>query len=157
LDAKAKSINITLENNGLDSIKVTDDGTGMTAESLLLCCKRYYTSKITSYEDLHSWTGLGFKGEALASLADVSEKVTITSKSSADSLSHECVYNRDGEAMVVPQPSSSITTHGTTVVVKRLFKWFPPRLEMLKKENSWPSIVRIVKEYSLAWPNVRSV
>jgi len=52
---------VVLEDLGIEHIKVTDDGIGMSRESMALCCKRYYTSKIERYEDLAAWRGLGFK------------------------------------------------------------------------------------------------
>ena len=82
LDAKATTIAIEISANTLDVIQVRDNGTGIGVEDRQLVCKRGCTSKITSIEDLERLGGssLGFRGEALASVADISDSVTLTTR-----------------------------------------------------------------------------
>jgi DNA mismatch repair protein MutL len=79
VDAGAKKIVVEIENGGTSKIKITDDGCGMSSEDALLSLQRHATSKIRSLEDLLSVQSMGFRGEALASIASVS-KLTLRSK-----------------------------------------------------------------------------
>src|SRR5438309_7684701 len=79
LDAEAKRINVTIKAGGRSAVVVADDGFGMSRDDALLALERHATSKITKAEDLHSVTSLGFRGEAIPSIAAVS-RFTLTSR-----------------------------------------------------------------------------
>ena len=79
IDSGAKSITLEIAGGGIDKIRITDDGAGMTKEDLIACAKPHATSKITSESDLLSLNTLGFRGEALASIAAVS-RLEITTR-----------------------------------------------------------------------------
>src|SRR5271154_2769428 len=79
LDAEARRITVTIKNGGRSLVNVADDGFGMSRDDALLALERHATSKISSAEDLHSITSLGFRGEAIPSIAAVS-RFTLTSR-----------------------------------------------------------------------------
>jgi len=87
---------------------------------------------------------------------DVSESVIIISKTDTDKIANRFYYDRRGEVI-----RSDITPlaamHGTIVSVKNIFKWYPARLSIIKREKArlWPEFVQLMREYSLAWPEVR--
>jgi DNA mismatch repair protein MutL len=99
LDARAKSIFIDISANTLDSIQVKDDGHGIPAEDRALACRRYCTSKIRDYDDLKEVGGkwLGFRGEALASIAEMSGSLSITSRVEGEPVAVRLKYGRNGE------------------------------------------------------------
>lgn len=82
LDSTARNIVVELSHNAVDVIQVKDDGVGIGVEDRKLLCKRGYTSKITTLEDLNELGGssLGFRGEALASIAELSEAIVFTTR-----------------------------------------------------------------------------
>lgn len=99
LDARAKSIFIDISANAIDSIQVRDDGHGIPAEDRALVCRRYCTSKIRDYCELKEVGGkwLGFRGEALASIAEMSSSLSITSRVEGEPVAVRLKYGRDGE------------------------------------------------------------
>lgn len=99
LDARAKSIFIDISANTLDSIQVKDDGHGIPGEDRALACRRYCTSKIRDYDDLKEVGGkwLGFRGEALASIAEMSDSLSITSRVEGEPVAVRLKYGRNGE------------------------------------------------------------
>src|SRR5690242_17242223 len=99
LDARAKSIFIDIAAKTIDYIQVKDDGHGIPFEDRALACRRYCTSKIRDFHDLKQVGGrwLGFRGEALASVADMSGTVSITTRVEGESVAVKLVYHRDGE------------------------------------------------------------
>lgn len=106
LDARAKSIFIDITANTIDYIQVKDDGHGIPDEDRALACRRYCTSKIRDFNDLKQVGGkwLGFRGEALASVADMSSTVYITTRVEGESVAVKLAYHRNGELVscVVP-------------------------------------------------------
>lgn len=98
LDAKATTIAIEISANTLDVIQVKDNGTGIGVEDRQLVCKRGCTSKITTIEDLEQLGGtwLGFRGEALASVADLSESVTLTTRVDGEMVGSSLKYGSAG-------------------------------------------------------------
>lgn len=79
LDAKSTQIQIEAKSGGLKSLKISDNGTGILKENLEILCERFTTSKLRKYEDLHSISSYGFRGEALASISMIA-RITIQTK-----------------------------------------------------------------------------
>lgn len=98
LDAHATNINIEIASNTIDLIQVKDNGAGVGPDDRELLCKRGCTSKIRSYEDLVDLGGnhLGFRGEALASIAELSEKVIITTRVDGEIAGKACTFDNKG-------------------------------------------------------------
>jgi len=133
LDAGAKHIKVSIWGGGIDIIEVEDDGIGMFSEDIPLAVQRFTTSKISSFDDLKHLKTLGFRGEALYAIAQVSN-LTIVSSTSDDVLSGwECIFNAGELTSSKPAPRKK----GTTVVVKDLFFNLPVRRKFLlsKKEE----------------------
>lgn len=144
LDAGATSLDIYLEGEGLDFFYVKDNGEGIPQDHLPDCAKRYYTSKLESFEDLLELTTYGFRGEALNSLCAVSESVSITTKTENDDHPIHAEFNNRGELIQTEEltPSNSkksiyltgVKESGTEVRVCHLFKPFPVRLQVQKNK-----------------------
>jgi DNA mismatch repair protein MutL len=129
LDAGAKSIDVDLGGGGTRLIRVADDGAGIEREELALAVARHATSKIALPADLAAIATLGFRGEALASIAAVS-RLSITSRSRDKS--HAWRLEVDGGEVAVPQPAALAS--GTTVTVQELYFNTPARRKFLRTE-----------------------
>ena len=152
LDAEATRIDIVLEAGGSKRMLVRDNGRGVPADDLKLALERHATSKISEQEDLEGIATLGFRGEALASIASVS-KLVMTSNAS-DEKSGWCVRSA-GESM---QSELSPAAHprGTTVDVEDLFYNTPARRKFLRTEKTeLARIEDIVRKISLSHPKVQ--
>jgi DNA mismatch repair protein MutL len=150
LDAGAGNISVTVRGGGVVQIQVSDDGCGIPAAEVTLAFTRHATSKITRTDDLHTVATLGFRGEALPSIASVSdvELLTLARGEAAGSR----VEFRDGGPVV----HAAGRAPGTTVSVSHLFRQVPARLKFLKStatENG--RISAVVTAYALAHPEVR--
>lgn len=99
LDARAKSIFVDITANTIDSIQVKDDGHGIPAQDRPLACRRSCTSKIRDFRDLKGVGGkwLGFRGEALSSMAEMSSSLCITTRVEGEPVAVKLKYGRDGE------------------------------------------------------------
>jgi DNA mismatch repair protein MutL len=99
LDARAKSIFVDITASTIDSIEVKDDGHGIPAEDRALVCRQYCTSKIRDLQDLKEIGGrwLGFRGEALSSMAEISGTLSVTTKVEGEAVAVKLEYSRDGE------------------------------------------------------------
>lgn len=99
LDARAKSIFVDIAANTIDAIQVKDDGHGIPSEDQPLVCRRYCTSKIRDLHDLRHAGGrwLGFRGEALSSMAEMSGSLMVTTRVEGESVAVKLKYGRDGE------------------------------------------------------------
>jgi DNA mismatch repair protein MutL len=151
LDAGATQIAVEAQGGGVELIKVSDNGTGIPASELELAFYRYATSKIGNLDDLEKISSLGFRGEALPSIAAVAE-VEISTQTSSDPIG-SYMYLRKGE---VVRKESRARSQGTTVTVRRLFRYFPARLKFLKSANTENShIAHLVSQYALAFPEVK--
>ncbi len=149
IDAKSRSIKIDLINAGLDSLSVTDDGTGMDKEDALLAFNRHATSKLLKEDDLFFINTLGFRGEALPSIASVSKVIL---KTSTDGVGTEVVIH-GGKLIKTSESDSRI---GTKITVSDLFYNTPARLKYLKSESTELSnIVMFIEKLSLANPNIK--
>ena len=149
IDAKSKTINISLIEGGLKEIKVSDDGIGMDIEDVKLCFLPHATSKIKNEYDLFRITTLGFRGEALSSIASVSE-VNLTSSNTGD-IAYNIIY-RFNNCLGFNKVSRS---RGTTIIVKDLFYNTPARLKFLKsKETELALICTLIDKLALSNPNI---
>ncbi|GAH89490.1 unnamed protein product, partial [marine sediment metagenome] len=151
LDADSSQISIEARGGGVGLIRVTDNGVGIPSGEVELAFNRYATSKIGNLEDLTSISSLGFRGEALPSIAAVAEVdivTCVTGESAGNYLSL-----RDG---IIVDKRSQGRSQGTTVTVGNLFRKVPARLKFLKSpatENS--HIANVVSQYALAFPEVK--
>ena len=151
LDAEASEINVETRGGGVELIRVSDNGIGIPASELELAFYRYATSKIADLVDLEDISSLGFRGEALPSIAAVAE-VEILTRAPLESIG-SYINLRKGEIVA---RESRPRQQGTTVVIRRLFRYLPARLKFLKSaatENS--HIAYLVNQYALAFPEVR--
>jgi DNA mismatch repair protein MutL len=150
LDAGATRIEVDLEAGGKKLIRVTDNGHGLNREELFLCLERHATSKIASDSDLFTIHTLGFRGEALPSIASVS-KMTITSQ----------VENEPGHTLKVAggkilDLSPAATNQGTVIEVRDLFYNVPARLKFLKTEATETAhLIEVTQRYALSRTNLR--
>jgi DNA mismatch repair protein MutL len=146
LDAGAKRIEVELERGGCGSIRVRDDGSGIDAAEIALALARHATSKIASLDDLEHVSTLGFRGEALPSIASVS-RLSLTSRSGQGAHAWG-IEARDGE---VSAPTPASHSQGTTVEVRDLFFNVPARRKFLRTENTeYQHIVRMLERLALS-------
>jgi DNA mismatch repair protein MutL len=129
LDAGARGIAVHLASGGMQSIRVADDGCGIGRDELPLALARHATSKIATLSDLERVGSLGFRGEALASIASVS-RLTLTSRVVADR--HAWSVTAEGPAISAPAPAT--LPSGTTIEVRDLYFNTPARRKFLKSE-----------------------
>lgn len=150
LDANSKRIDIIVENSGLDSIRVIDDGSGIADDDVKIAFKRHATSKITTRRDLFKVRTMGFRGEALPSIASVAD-VTLTT-ATPGSTTGSLIHIHGGELVdLKPGPARQ----GTDVVVRELFFNTPARLKYLKSpQTELARITDIVNRLALANPQV---
>jgi DNA mismatch repair protein MutL len=146
LDARAKRIEVELERGGCGLIRVRDDGIGIQPEEIALALARHATSKIASLDDLECVATLGFRGEALPSIASVS-RLSLVSRS-ATAAHAWAVEARDG-ALAVPVPASH--PPGTSVEVRDLFFNVPARRKFLRSDaTEYQHIVRMLERLALS-------
>ncbi len=151
IDAKSTEIKITLIDSGTKKIVVSDNGIGMNKEDALLAFSRHATSKLKNLDDLFNISSLGFRGEALPSIASVS---IINLKTSKDGKGTSVTLNGG----IVEDISSSDLSCGTTIEVKDLFYNTPVRLKYLKNlYTELALIVEYVNKMALSYPNIKFV
>ncbi len=150
IDAGADRIIVEIENGGKTMIKVTDNGCGMSEDDARTCFLRHATSKISKEEDLEKIATLGFRGEALASIAAVSE-VTLETRTK-DSIAGTKVVIRAGEIIEVSDTGCNI---GTIITIKDLFFNTPVRMKFLKSDQTEAAyITEIMEKLILAKPEI---
>ena len=146
LDAGARRIEVEIERGGCGAIRVRDDGIGIDPSEIALALARHATSKIASLQDLENVSTLGFRGEALPSIASVS-RLSLISRS-AQGTHAWGVESRDGE-LSAPAPASH--GQGTSVEVRDLFFNVPARRKFLRAENTeYQHIVRMLERLALS-------
>uniref|UniRef100_A0A8C6TAY0 PMS1 homolog 1, mismatch repair system component n=1 Tax=Neogobius melanostomus TaxID=47308 RepID=A0A8C6TAY0_9GOBI len=151
LDAEATSVDVKLENYGLDRIEVRDNGSGIRAEDTPVMGVRHFTSKISSHQDLESLQTYGFRGEALGSICAVAE-VTVTTKTKEDDFSTQ--YTLDLTGNIVSQKPSHLG-QGTTVSVQRLFKNLPVRRQFYSNTKKCKEELKRVQDVLTAFAIVK--
>ncbi len=150
LDAGATSIAVTLDEGGVRRVQVEDDGEGIAREDLPLSLARHATSKISSLDDLESVSTMGFRGEALASIAAVA-RVAIASR--ARSTAHGSLLRCEGGALGEVEPAARAA--GTTVTVADLYFNTPARRKFLKTEaTEFGHCDEVFRRIALARPGV---
>jgi DNA mismatch repair protein MutL len=150
LDAGARRISIDVEGGGVARLEVVDDGSGMSREDARLALERHATSKLRTFEDLTSIGTMGFRGEALPSIASVSRLVLTTSPDESG-LGTEVVAERGAP----PRVSPARHPKGTRVVVEDLFGNVPARRKFLKSaEAELRAVVKAVTALALSRPDV---
>lgn len=146
LDAGAGLVEIEIEKGGTALIRVKDDGQGIPREELALALERHATSKITTLEDLETVRSMGFRGEALPSIASVS-RLQLSSRTHGEE--HGWLVQADGEQVSSPRPAPRPT--GTTVEVRDLFFNTPARRKFLRTEKTeYNHIYNVVRRLALA-------
>ena len=131
IDSGAKTIKLIIKDAGKTLIQVVDDGVGMNEEDLKKCFFRHTTSKIRNSIDLFSPKTMGFRGEALSSIASVSHMSIVSNQDSSNSLGFEIKLNGGEEKSIIEVVSSK----GTSISVKNLFFNIPARRNFLKSDN----------------------
>ncbi len=153
IDANVTQISIEVKGGGLRLIQVVDNGMGIPSDQVETALQRHATSKIIYAEDLDNIRTLGFRGEALPSIAAVSE-LELTTRTKNDLAGTRILS--EGGAITGRHPASRPV--GTTVIVRRLFQNVPARLKFMKTaatENG--RISAIVSRYGLAYPEIRFI
>jgi len=154
LDAGATEVRVELREGGLRLIRVADDGWGIRPEDLARACLPHTTSKVARVDDLARLTTLGFRGEALASVAMVAE-LTVASASDDAGIAHEITLRAGAPDVVIAHGDAS-RGRGTTVAARNLFQTMPARRALLRGPSSEASrALAVVRAYALAYPAVR--
>ena len=150
IDAGATQVTVSIESGGVKLIEISDNGTGIEAEYISTAFIRHATSKIETPDDLTNIHTLGFRGEALASIASVA-RVELTTRTEVDEFA--TVYRIDGGEEVSREPGARAV--GTTIRVKDLFYNTPARMKFLKKDSSEGTFVSdTVTHVALSHPEV---
>ena len=148
LDAGSTAIQIHLEEGGVKLIRITDDGSGIARDELALALTRHATSKIASLQDLERVATLGFRGEALASIAAVS-RLTLTSRRTGSAHA----WRLQGDENASPEPAALLA--GTVVEMRDLYYNTPARRKFLKSEaTEFAHCAEAVKRIAMAHPAV---
>lgn len=152
LDAGATEIVIQSEDGGRELIRVSDNGTGMDRDDLLLAFEQHATSKLFDIEDLTAIKTLGFRGEALASIASVSRVDARTCNNEKMSEGFRLILNGG----TVDRLEGVAMKQGTSITIRNLFFNTPARKKFLKSANSeYRHIVEVVRRFALARPGIR--
>lgn len=131
IDAGSSSVTVEIKNGGITYIRVTDNGCGISREDIRTAFISHATSKISTRDDLYAIGTLGFRGEALASIAAVSNVEVLTRTSEEETGTRYCISA--GEETLVDDAGCPL---GTTIVVRDLFFNTPARMKFLKKDVS---------------------
>ncbi len=150
IDAGATNITVEIKNGGISYIKVTDNGKGIAQDDLEIAFERHATSKIRSADDLNSVTSMGFRGEALASIAAISN-VELVSKTSTQDIGYKVVV----EAGNILNKEEAGCPTGTSITVRNLFFNTPVRYKFLKKDYTESGYIEdVITRIALVNPNI---
>ncbi len=150
IDAKANSITVEIRNGGIKYIKVEDNGIGFASDDVEIAFERHATSKIRKEEDLLNITSMGFRGEALASIAAIS-KVSLISKNKDEQIGTKAYV--DAGVVKYVEPSAAI--QGTKIEIFDVFYNVPARYKFLKKDSTEAGYIEdVVRRIALANPNI---
>ncbi|MBR0229988.1 MAG: DNA mismatch repair endonuclease MutL, partial [Erysipelotrichaceae bacterium] len=148
IDAEATSITVRVVNGGRDSIEVTDNGIGMDQEDAVRAFNRHATSKISRTEDLWDIHTMGFRGEALPSIASVS-KVDLLTSNDEQSTNVQIEFGK------IVKAAPAAASRGTTIKVESLFYRTPARLKHLKSGNTeMNSVIDLMQKFALSHPEI---
>jgi DNA mismatch repair protein MutL len=151
IDAGAGEIQVEIREGGRRLIRVADDGCGMPADEAALALARHSTSKLTDVSDLDWITTLGFRGEALASIAAVSQ-VTLLTRPRDQAMGH-FLHVEDGRTV---REEGRGSPAGTVISVEHLFRSVPARLKFLRQPRTEAGhIYTVITHYALAYPTIR--
>jgi DNA mismatch repair protein MutL len=151
LDAQTTSITVEIQVGGRSLIRVSDDGVGMSKDDALLCLERHATSKIQKAEDLHAVHTMGFRGEALPSIASVCRMTLTTRERDGDAAATQVIIN-GGKLIDVKAAGSP---PGTSIEVRSLFFNVPARRKFLRSEETeYGHIYHYLTVAALAYPEV---
>ena len=151
LDAGSTSVSVTIRAGGVDYMSVVDNGSGIPADEVILAFRRFATSKLETTRDLESIATLGFRGEALPSIATVSRVTMVTRAESEENGTR--IEVADGKTL---DKHVDAAPKGTSITVRQLFRSFPARLKFLRTAATEGSRIQaLVTRYSLAYPGVR--
>lgn len=149
IDAKSDKIEIEVEEGGIKSLAIYDNGQGMNEKNALKCFKLHTTSKISSENDLDNILTLGFRGEALASICAVSE-VMIHTKDTSTKSTKLIIENSE-----LKSTSHEARSQGTTIIVQDVFRHLPARKKFLKTaKTEYRHILNIVNKFALIHPEI---
>lgn len=150
IDSGANQITVEIKNGGITYMRVSDNGCGIEAEDLPIAIKRHATSKIKTSDDLMKILTLGFRGEALAAIASVSDLRIISKPESA---TYGAMLESHGGEIV--EYSEQAARNGTTVIVENLFANIPARRKFLKRDSTEASsIATIIEKIALSHPEI---
>jgi DNA mismatch repair protein MutL len=150
IDAGAEKIDVNIEDAGFSLIHVADNGKGMSQENLRKSILRHATSKISKADDLYSLTTMGFRGEALASIAAVS-RLTIISSDSDSGLAYSLQCDGDETRSITPVSQA----RGTTVIVRDLFFNVPARKKFMKtRKAERMALIRLIEQLAVPFPSL---
>ncbi|MEG0292358.1 MAG: DNA mismatch repair endonuclease MutL [Anaerovoracaceae bacterium] len=151
IDAQSNEITIEIKNGGKTYIRVTDNGTGINSSEVEIAFFRHATSKLNDIDDLDTLISLGFRGEALASIASVTRTELIT-KTKEESTGTK--LNIDGGHVTSKSPIGC--PNGTTIIVRDLFYNTPARMKFMKTDRAEAGvIIDFVSQIALAYPNIK--
>lgn len=150
IDAGATRVTVEIQQGGVTFMRVADNGCGMSSEDLPVAIRRHATSKIKTAADLDGIATLGFRGEALAAIASVSDLRIITR--TADAAYGTCLTAKAGEVLEISEQGAPV---GTTVIVENLFGNVPARRKFLKKDVSEAiAVSTYVEKIALSRPDI---
>ena len=150
IDAGAKNVTIEIKNGGITLIRITDDGSGIAADDMEIAFERHATSKIRNAEDLNMVKSMGFRGEALASIAAVAN-VEMISRTYEEEIGNKIVVEA-GKVLSFEQTGCQV---GTTITVKNLFFNTPVRYKFLKKDYTESGYIEdVITRIALVNPNI---
>ena len=150
IDAGATAITVEIRNGGISYIRITDNGKGIAPDDMEIAFERHATSKIRKAEDLETVKSMGFRGEALASIAAIAH-VELVSKTEDDNIGHKIVV----EGGKILEIEDSASQKGTTITVSNLFFNTPVRYKFLKKDFTEAGYIEdAVTRIAIANPNI---
>lgn len=153
IDAGASIIKIKIEQGGLKTLEISDNGIGISPENLPTVFEAHTTSKISTLEDLNNIITMGFRGEALSTIVAVSQ-VSITSKTSEN----DTAYSLEFDGITPKDVKRAARDIGTTITVRNIFHNIPARQKFLKTaETEYRKIIEIATPFLLYYPNIQFI
>lgn len=150
IDAKADTVTIEIKNGGISYIRVTDNGIGIGRDDIRTAFISHATSKITTADDLNSILTLGFRGEALPSIASVAEVEVLSYSADDETGTRYCIAY--GEEMLIDDAGCPV---GTTITVRNIFRKVPARMKFLKKDvTEANAVASVIDRTAVSHPEV---